>query len=91
MKNIYRLLSVSILCLPTYFSHAQNIDTTSLQRNENGKISFANVLPNTKMVNAISCFKEYFAGNRRRFICIGKRNIHKIENTEYRFMARMFL
>ena len=58
MKNIYRLLSVSILCLLTNFLQAQNVDTTGLQRNDNGKISFAHVLPNTKMADATSFLKN---------------------------------
>jgi len=57
MKNIYRLLSVTILSLSTYFLEAQNIDTTDLQRNENGKISFAHILSNTKMADATNFLK----------------------------------
>jgi Zn-dependent metalloprotease len=57
MKNIYRLLSVTILSLSTYFLEAQNIDTTDLQRNENGKISFAHILSITNMADATNFLK----------------------------------
>jgi Zn-dependent metalloprotease len=58
MKKNYRLLLVAVLCLCADFLQAQNVDTTGLQRNENGKISFAHVLSNTKMADAKNFLKN---------------------------------
>lgn len=51
MKNIYRMLSAALLCLCGLMVSAQSIDTTGLQKNENGTISFARVA-NAKMADA---------------------------------------
>lgn len=56
MRNIYRLLLAAILCLYTFILKAQNIDTSGLQRNKNGTISFSHVL-NAKIANAINFLK----------------------------------
>jgi|GEM_PF-4342059 len=56
MKNIYRLFFAAILCLFSFIIKAQNIDTAGLQRNANGKISFAH-LSNTKMTNAVNLLR----------------------------------
>ena len=73
MKNIYSLLSAGILCCCTYFLQAQNIDTTGLQRNENGKIRFAHV-SNVKMVNAISILKSALQANGKDSFALEKEN-----------------
>jgi Zn-dependent metalloprotease len=52
MKNIYSLLSTAVVCLSPLFLKAQNIDTTGLQKNANGKISFAHV-SNAKITNGV--------------------------------------
>ena len=57
MKNIYRLLVVTLFSLCTYFLQAQNIDTISLQKSANGKIKFAHV-SNAKIADAANFFKN---------------------------------
>ena len=58
MKNIYKWLLFAASLFLCNIITAQNIDTIGLQRNENGKISFAHVLPNNKMADAISFLKN---------------------------------
>lgn len=103
MKNIYRLLSAAILCLFTFALKAQNIDTTGLQKNTNGTISFAHV-SNVKMANAISFLKNVLQATGKDSFILQKENtdelgmVHqryqqyyngiKVENAEYMLHGR---
>jgi len=59
MKNFTKLLFITLLCLSSLFSIAQQGDTLEIQRNQTGKISFARFKPdaNKKVQDAVSFLK----------------------------------
>jgi len=48
MKLISKLLLMAAICLSYFYSFAQQNDTLEVQRNENGKVKFIRLKPNTE-------------------------------------------
>lgn len=85
MKNIYRLLLIAVTLFSCSIVTAQNIDTTGLQRNENGKISFAHVLSNTKMADAISFLRVSLQMANNDSFELEKETTDKLNMTHQRY------